>query len=81
LRLRGGTDATRASVRERVEAKIAGIEEKLRDLKAMRRTLRELLGTCTGQGSADECPILRSLGEDAPVQRRTTTTRTRRRPS
>ncbi|MFQ5844831.1 MAG: MerR family DNA-binding protein [Planctomycetota bacterium] len=81
LGLRAGSRATSASVRKRVEVKIAGIEEKLQDLKAMRRTLAELLGTCTGQGTADDCPILKSLDEDGPPRRRKPPTHTRRRQS
>lgn len=77
LRLRTG-GATSASVRKRVEAKVADVETRLRDLRAMRRTLRELLGTCTGRGAADDCPILKSLDEDEPSARNRNHTPTRR---
>ena len=67
LRLRAGRGAKSASVRRKVEAKIAGVDAKLRDLRAMRRALSELLESCSGRGDAETCPILRSLDEEAPA--------------
>ncbi len=58
LELRVDPGMTCADVRERAEAKIEDIEQKIRDLQAMRRALRKLAEACPGSGSIDGCPIL-----------------------
>lgn len=45
-------------VRERVRAHLAVVETKLRDLQAIRETLRDLIDGCPGTGPLSECPIL-----------------------
>jgi MerR family mercuric resistance operon transcriptional regulator len=55
-----------ADVRGRIEAKVADIECRLRDLATMRATLMDLLDTCPGRGSSERCPIMRDLDGDAP---------------
>lgn len=64
LRMRPGTK--RADIRARAEAKIADIEEKIRALDAMKKTLRTLAEKCDGCGPLTDCPILESLDEEAP---------------
>lgn len=59
LRMRPGTK--RADIRARAEAKIADIEEKIRALDAMKKTLRRLADRCDGCGPLADCPILESL--------------------
>ena len=82
LRLRAGKDGTSAAVRRRVEGKITDIEGKVRDLRAMRETLLDLLDTCSGRGGSERCPILRSLdGEMQDGAKNTPSTSTRRRTS
>jgi MerR family mercuric resistance operon transcriptional regulator len=61
LRVRRG--ANRADIRARAEAKIADIEEKIRTLDAMKKTLRKLADRCEGCGPLADCPILESLDE------------------
>jgi hypothetical protein len=56
--------ATRAGVRARAEAKIADIDAKINNLKAMRSTLQKLIAGCQGSGPLKECPILESLNEE-----------------
>ncbi len=52
----------RAQVRERAEAKIIDIEEKIRSLRAMKKTLTRLTAACcSGGGSVSDCPILEAL--------------------
>jgi Cu(I)-responsive transcriptional regulator len=65
-------DDGRASrdVRETAERHLTAIERKLRDLAAMRDTLRDLVDRCHGDDRPD-CPILRDLAggglpEEAP---------------
>ena len=53
--------ATRADVRKRAEEKIADIDEKLRDLQAMKESLQRLTTTCSGRGPVSGCPILESF--------------------
>ena len=63
MRIRPG--AKRADMRMRAEAKITDIEQKIRTLQAMKRTLSELTGRCDGCcGPLAECPILESLDEE-----------------
>lgn len=50
-----------AEVKERAEAKIDDIEEKIRMLQRMKRALGKLTKACSGNGPASECPILESL--------------------
>lgn len=60
LRLsQAGTGRCR-DVRERVQQKIASIDEKVRQLQHMRAALTTLASTCSGS-MAPECPILDEL--------------------
>ncbi|MGH9837313.1 MAG: MerR family DNA-binding protein [Blastocatellia bacterium] len=59
--LQNAPHTTRADVRKRAEAKIADIDEKLRDLTAMKESLERLTAACSGRGSLRGCPILESF--------------------
>ena len=61
LALRVDPETTCADVRSQAEAKIADIEDKLRELSRMKRALKQLAASCTGQGPVGECPILEAL--------------------
>lgn len=61
LALRVDPETTCADVRSRAEAKIGEIEEKIRDLRRMRKALDRLASTCRGKGPTSECPILEEL--------------------
>jgi Hg(II)-responsive transcriptional regulator len=50
-----------ADVRRKAEAKLTDIEQKIRDLQRMKRSLGRLTTACPGRGAADTCPILESL--------------------
>lgn len=67
LRLERGSTA--ADVKARAAAKIAEIDEKLRDLERIREALTHLAGQCRGgRGPVGDCPLLEALGpigEDA----------------
>jgi len=58
LRVRQGT--SRADIRSRANAKVADIDQKLRALKAMKKTLLALCDRCDGCGPLNDCPILQS---------------------
>ena len=64
LYLRVNPTATSADVRRQAEAKIADIEEKMRDLNRMKTALETLTAACCGQGPTSECPILKALGAE-----------------
>ena len=55
------------NVRAEALAKLADVEEKLRDLASIRDALRALADACPGAGPRSECPILDTLrgGADA----------------
>lgn len=44
-----------------VQDKVTEIDQKIRDLEAMRQALNDLLCACEGKGPAVECPIIESL--------------------
>lgn len=60
-----------AEVHRRAEAKLRDIDEKVRGLEAMRTALGKLVGQCSGEGPASECPILEALrsGEETRLRR------------
>lgn len=55
-----------ADVREIAAAHVQAIEEKLRELQAMRATLQKLIHACHGDDSPD-CPILDEMAKAAPA--------------
>lgn len=61
LSLRAAPRARCEDVRSRAEAKIGEIEDKIRALRSMRRSLEKLVNECAGEAPASECPILDSL--------------------
>ena len=63
LRIRGDQTASCVEVRASAKAKIDDIEQKVRSLRSMKRALGILVGSCTSDGSARECPILEALDE------------------
>ena len=53
-------------IRERAQAKIKEIEEKIRSLQAMKQALAKLVTECSGSGPVTECPILESFVSGKP---------------
>ena len=67
LGLRAGRDGVTAAMHAKVEHKAAEIDAKLKELRAMRRVLKELTALCPGEGDSERCPILKTLeGTDRP---------------
>lgn len=62
LRVRRGSCA---DVREKAEAKLADIDEKIRHLREIRTALVELADTCSGHGPIDTCTILQGLNGES----------------
>jgi len=50
-----------AEIRKFTEAKIGNIQKRIRDLRQMEETLRELVTLCDRKMPSGECPILRAL--------------------
>lgn len=61
LRLRVDRRSRCDSVRRQAQARLEMVSEKIAGLRAMERTLRRLLKTCSARGTTDSCPILESL--------------------
>lgn len=66
LRVKPG--AKRDEIRARAEAKILDIEQKIKTLAAMKRSLTQLTTQCSGCGPLSECPILESLDHENEVE-------------
>lgn len=64
ISLRLDSTASASQVRSRAEAKIADIEEKLRDLQRVREALQDLVQSCDGASSTAACPILIALDDE-----------------
>lgn len=52
------------SVKQRAEARLGEVEQRIRELQRMKRGLKQLIDACPGHGSLEHCPILRALGGD-----------------
>ena len=64
LALRDDPDAESREVREKAVAKLADIDQRIKDLEAMRADLTQLVAACDGSGPAAHCPILTAIGDD-----------------
>jgi MerR family copper efflux transcriptional regulator len=51
-------------VKERSQAKLAELDRKISEMKAMRRSLEKLVASCSGHGPSHDCPILAALTDD-----------------
>lgn len=61
LALRVDPHTTCEDVRKRAEAKIASVEEKIRELQRVKQALETLAASCVGRGPVGDCPILEAL--------------------
>lgn len=48
-------------VRERAELKITDIEDKIRSLQKMKRSLKKVISECASKDSIDNCPLLEGI--------------------
>jgi MerR family copper efflux transcriptional regulator len=62
LDLRVDPRRTADDVRHHAEEKIADVDAKIRDLRGIRRALRQLVASCDAHGSADECALMHAIG-------------------
>ena len=61
LALRFDSDTSCADVRKRAETKLSDIDQKIGDLKRMKKALARLTMACPGRGDLNGCPIIESL--------------------
>ncbi|TAN08051.1 MAG: MerR family transcriptional regulator [Rhodanobacteraceae bacterium] len=52
-------------VKQRAEARLGQVQQRIRELQRMRRGLQQLIDACPGHGALEHCPILRALGGEA----------------
>lgn len=64
LDLRVDPRRTADDVRRHAEEKIADVEAKIRDLRGIRRALRQLVESCDAHGSIEECALMHAIGAD-----------------
>jgi MerR family transcriptional regulator, copper efflux regulator len=62
LRVRPGSACH--TVARRTEAKIAQVNEKIRQLQRLKRTLEHLVAACATRTPTDDCPVLRAMEDD-----------------
>ena len=63
LALRVDEHAHSGQIRERAQAKVAQIDEKIAALEQMRNALSHLINQCRGEGPTSECPILEAFSK------------------
>ncbi|HXF64961.1 MAG TPA: MerR family DNA-binding protein [Caldilineaceae bacterium] len=68
LSLRVEAQTACAEVKQRAEAKVAEIEQKLETLQRMRQVLIDLLQHCDTEEPTGECPILAALDTDSSIR-------------
>ena len=61
LSLRATPGSRCADVRQRAQAKLQDIDEKIGTLQRMRKALTKLIGECEGRKPISACPILEAL--------------------
>ncbi len=59
LEIKPGT--TSKDIKQMAQSKLDNIEEKIRLLKRMQRTLKDLVTQCSGKGTVEQCPILNAI--------------------
>ena len=68
LMLRVDAQTACEEVRQRTEAKIAEVEQKLLELQRMRQALLQVHSLCVGQGPTGRCPMLDALDQQEPLE-------------
>jgi len=56
------------AVKQRASLRLEAIDTRIKELQRVRDGLAQLVDSCPGHGSPEQCPILKALtGEDAPL--------------
>jgi Hg(II)-responsive transcriptional regulator len=66
LHLKVRPDELCTDVVTQIDAKTREVEEKIRHLEAIKRTLHRMKDSCHGQCAVSDCPILESLDTEHP---------------
>ncbi len=61
LSLSGDREHGVKGVKQRAESRLQRVEERLQQLRRVRRGLKQLIANCPGHGPLGDCPILRAL--------------------
>lgn len=61
LALRLDSNSSAAEVKKLTQEKIQDIDQKIQSLQAMKKILLELATECSGEGSLNHCPIIKSM--------------------
>jgi len=61
LELRLESDNACERVKEKAQAKLRNVQQKIKSLKVVEKVLRELVHACDKRSPTEECPILRSI--------------------
>ena len=61
--MRVESSASCGDVKRRVDAKVADVEDKIRELQRIKRALTKLSRSCSGDGPISDCPILDALDQ------------------
>ena len=64
LSLRVAPETNCAEVEKRARAKITDVEDRIRRLQRIKRTLKKLTEACASRGETNECPILEALDHE-----------------
>ena len=64
MSLQTDSRSTSREVKDMAEHKLQDIEEKIKMLQRMRKTLQHLVDKCPGKGPTSECPILDALANE-----------------
>lgn len=61
LSLRSQPGVTSREIKQLAQAKLGDIEQKIKMLKRIQKSLKTLVDQCSGIGPTDECPIIEAL--------------------
>ena len=61
LSLRSRPGVSSREIKQMAETKLVDIEQKIKMLKRIQKTLKSLVDQCPGVGPTDECPIIEAL--------------------
>ncbi len=65
LELRVSSSAKCGQVKKKAELKLSEVEDKIKDLNKMKRSLKKMVGSCVNnERSTSECPILECFEKD-----------------
>jgi len=64
LSLTRDREADMRGVRRKAEQRLEQVEQKIAELRRVKRGLRKLIDACPGQGELDGCPIVAALSGD-----------------